>query len=201
MDLDRAAAVDWTGLWRPVQPPLETVVRAVLAYAFIHVSFRLVGRKELGRHSTYEIVLVLFVTVAMRTTIVGNDVSLTTAFVGFSTLLLVDLLVARLVRTSPSAARVIDGPVRELVRDGRVDEAELNKARLSREQLLAELRVQGHEHLGEIHRAYFERSGRISFVLRRALPRVRRRSNVRRRRVERSRAARVRALRRRTGGP
>lgn len=160
-------AIDWTRTWRPEHHPLETVVRAAVAYAFVHVAFRVVGRKELGRHSTYEIVLLLFVSVAMRQTIVGNDQSVTTGLIGMTTLLAIDAFIAWIVRTSPRAARVIDGPVRELVRDGRQDEEAMKKARVTREQLLATLRDHGREHLDEVRRAYFERSGRISVIFRR----------------------------------
>lgn len=170
-------AIDWGRLWQPEHHPLETVLRAAVAYVFVHVSFRAVGRKELGRHSTYEIVLLLFVSVAMRQTIVGNDASLTTGLIGMGTLLLVDALVAWIVRKSPRAARIIDGPVRELVRDGRPDEAAMRRARVTREQLLATLREHGRERLDGVRRAYLERSGRISVIFRRrrAAPGPRRR--------------------------
>ena len=76
--------IDWARMWRPERAPLETVVRAAFTYGLVVVAFRVVGRRELGRHSTYEIVLLLFVGLAMRQTIVGNDPSLTTAMIGLS---------------------------------------------------------------------------------------------------------------------
>jgi uncharacterized membrane protein YcaP (DUF421 family) len=161
------AAIDWARMWQPQHHPLETVVRAAVAYAFVHVSFRVVGRRELGRHSTYEIVLLLFVSVAMRQTIVGTDQSVTTGLLGMSTLLVIDALIAWTVRTSPRAARIIDGPVRELVRDGRPDEEAMRRARVSRDQLLATVRAHGRDRLDDVRRAYFERSGHISVILRR----------------------------------
>ncbi|APR80047.1 putative membrane protein [Minicystis rosea] len=167
-------ALDFARMWRPEHHPLETVMRAAVAYAFVHISFRVVGRKELGRNATYEIVLLLFVSVAMRQTIVGNDSSLTTGLIGFTTMVAIDALVAWIVRHSPRAAQIIDGPVREIVRDGRPDERAMKKARVTREQLGAALRDHGHEHIEEVHRACLERSGRISIVFRRP-PSVRRR--------------------------
>jgi uncharacterized membrane protein YcaP (DUF421 family) len=160
------AEIDWVGMWRPEQHPLETVVRGAVAYAYVHVAFRLVGRRELGRHSTYEIVLLLFVSVAMRTTVVGNDKSVTTGMLGFGTLLAIDAIVAWMVRRSPRVARFVDGPVRLLVQDGRLDEEGMRRARMTREQLLAELRRHGREHLDEVHHAYLERSGKVSVIFR-----------------------------------
>jgi uncharacterized membrane protein YcaP (DUF421 family) len=188
-------AIDWVRMWRPEHHPLETALRAAVAYLFVHVAFRMVGRKELGRHSTYEIVLLLFVSVAMRQTIVGKDESLTTGALGFATLLLIDTLVAWIVRLSPRAARLIDGPVRELARDGRLDQDAMKRARITREQLLAALRSHGRERLEDVRRAYLERSGRISVVFRRRLAADRaRRRGSRRERAAAERSPRSRAL-------
>ncbi len=158
-------AVDWTHMWLPARSPWETVIRAAVVYLFVHLTFRIAGRRELGQHSAYDIVLLFFVGVAMRQTIVGADASLTTAMIGWSTLLAVDRVISKLVSSSERAASFIEGPVRELVRNGQVKEEELRRAHVSREQLLAALRHHGRERLDEVHRACLERSGHISFIL------------------------------------
>ena len=157
-------AVDWARLWLPEQSPWETALRAVTVYAFVHVGFRLVGRRSLGQHSTYAIVLLFLISVSMREAIVAGDPSLTTAMIAFSTLLAVDAIVARLTMVSPAAARVVEGPVRELVRDGRPDEDEMRRAHVSREQLLAAVREHGRGSLADVRRAHLERTGRISVI-------------------------------------
>lgn len=66
------SASDWARMWRPEQSPWETALRAVVVHVFVHIAFRIAGRKELGGHAAYDIVVVLFVGVAMRQTIVGS---------------------------------------------------------------------------------------------------------------------------------
>jgi uncharacterized membrane protein YcaP (DUF421 family) len=157
-------AIDWARMWRPERSPWETALRAVIVYVFVHVAFRVGGRKELARHASYDIVLVLFVGVAMRQTIVGSDTSLTSAMIGLAALLVTDAGVTWLSRLSPAAARLIDGPVRVLVRDGQIDEEEMRRAHISRDQILAALRSRGRERLADVRRAYMERSGSISII-------------------------------------
>jgi uncharacterized membrane protein YcaP (DUF421 family) len=74
--------------------------------------------------------------------------------------------VARLVRISPRVADIIDGPVYVLIRDGQLDEREMRRARVSREQLLASVRGHGRGSLDDVHYAYLERSGHVSIVFR-----------------------------------
>jgi uncharacterized membrane protein YcaP (DUF421 family) len=157
-------AIDWAAMWRPERSPWETMIRAGIVYLFVHVAFRVVGRRELGQHTSYTIVLLFLVGVAMRQAIVGGDPSLTTAMIGFSTLLVIDALARWVSYVSPRAAIVVNGPVRELVRDGRANEREMRRAHVSRDHLLAALRGHGREDLADVHLASLERSGHISFV-------------------------------------
>ena len=156
--------VDWAGMWQPQRSPVETVLRGLVVYVFVHAAFRIVGRRELRQHTAYAIVLLFLVGVALRQTIVGSDPSLTTGMIGFGTLLAADALARWLTWASPRAALFINGPVRELVRDGQVNERDMRREHVSREQLLAALRHHGRERLDEVHLATLEPSGHISFV-------------------------------------
>jgi uncharacterized membrane protein YcaP (DUF421 family) len=156
--------IDWTRMWRPEQSPLETVLRATIVYVVVHTAFRVLGRRELRRHTMAATVLLFLVAVALREAIVTNDRTLTTAFLGFGTLLVVDRAASVASNASARMAEIIDGPVRELVRDGTVNERELSKAHITREHLLAAVRERGGEDLARVRRAYLERSGKISVV-------------------------------------
>jgi uncharacterized membrane protein YcaP (DUF421 family) len=158
------APIDWAHLWRPEQSPFETVLRSMLVYLMVHVGFRMVGRRELRRHSMPSIIVPFLIAVALRESIVRSDTSLTTAFLGFATLLALDRLAGLLSNASPVLARIIDGPVRDLVHDGNIDEAELRRAHVTREHLLAAVRERGGEDLSKVKRASLERSGKISVI-------------------------------------
>jgi uncharacterized membrane protein YcaP (DUF421 family) len=165
------APIDWAHMWLPVQSPLETILRSVIVYVVVHVSFRMLGRRELRRYSMASIVVLFLIAVALREAIVRDDVSLTTAFVGFGTLLVLDRVAGLLSNASPSLAHIIEGPVRELVRDGQVDQVELRRAHVTMEHLLAAVRERGCEDLSNVKRAYLERSGKITVVFEREGPR------------------------------
>lgn len=156
----------WSGLWVPTWPPWEVALRAALVYGFIQLLLRLGGRKELGRYSTPDIVLLFLITTASRQTIVGNDTSLTSAFVGLATLVALDRLIGALALKLPTLARVLVGPPRPLVKDGRVLDDELRQAHISRDELLSHLRGKGKDRLEEVKAAFLEPDGRITFLFR-----------------------------------
>jgi uncharacterized membrane protein YcaP (DUF421 family) len=158
---------DWTGLWQPVVPPWEIAFRATVVYAFVHLMLRLLGRRGLGRYSISDVVLLFLIAVAMRQTIVAEDRSLTSGMVALATLVTTDALLARLAHRSPTAARILEGPVRQIVRDGEIIADELRKSRLSLDDLHSRLRAHGHESLADVEKAFLERSGQVTFIFRR----------------------------------
>ncbi|MFI5290354.1 MAG: DUF421 domain-containing protein [Polyangia bacterium] len=163
--------MSWQELWVPTWSPGTVIFRAAVVYLFVQLVFRCVGRKELARYSTFDIAVLFLITVAVRQSIVGNDTSLTTAFLALTTIVVVDWALSYLSFRSPLAARILEGPIPKLVSDGRTDERALHRNRISREQLLAYLREHGHTSLDEVAEARLERNGHVSFVFRgRALP-------------------------------
>lgn len=153
-------------MWQPTWSPLEVALRAALVYLFVIAVFRVAGRKELGRLSTFDVALVFLVTVALRRTMTGDDTSLTNAFIALATLVGLDRGLSWLAWRSHRLADWLEGPARLLVEDGKLRPRELRRTRVSEDDLRAGLRQHGHEKLEDVRRAYLERDGKLSFVLR-----------------------------------
>jgi uncharacterized membrane protein YcaP (DUF421 family) len=157
---------DLARLWKPDIPPWEVALRAAIVYGFVQLVFRIAGRKELGRWGVPEVALLFLVTVATRKSIVADDESLTTAMVALATIVLLDRILSTLTARSRRVADAIEGPVRQLVRGGKIDREQMSRARLSEDELLARVRERGKERLEDVKDAFFERSGKITIVFR-----------------------------------
>ncbi|MCY1017325.1 DUF421 domain-containing protein [Pyxidicoccus sp. MSG2] len=160
------APFDWQGMWTPDLNTFEVVFRASAVYLFAQLVLRLAGRKELGRSSTFDIVLLLIISVCLRRSIVAEDDSLTSAFVAFGTLGAWDRFFSWLSMRSEKAAKVLTGKPVELVREGRVNEANLRRSLMSHDELLSRLREHGTESLREVRLAYLEPDGKVTFLMR-----------------------------------
>ncbi len=77
---------DWHRLWVPHLTPWEVALRATFVYFLAQLLFRVVGRKELSRYGTHDIILLLIVSTSVRQSIVGSDSSLTSAAVALRTI-------------------------------------------------------------------------------------------------------------------
>ncbi len=159
------APFDWQGIWTPDLNPFEVMFRATAVYLFAQLVLRLTGRKEFGRSSTYDIVVLLIISVCLRKSIVGDDDSLTTGFLALATLGAWDRFFSWLSMRSRTAAVVLTGRPVELVREGRVNEANLRKSLMSHDELLGRLREHGTESLRKVRLAYLEPDGKVTFLL------------------------------------
>lgn len=155
---------DWHGLWTPEMHPLEVIFRVSMVYLFAQLVLRLLGRKELGRYATFDLVLLFLLTVCLRRTLVGDDNSLTTGFLALATLGAWDWLFSWLSFRYRGAARMLEGSPRELVREGRLVHHNLRKTHISKRELLSQLRAKGKEDLGQVRAAYLEPNGQVTFL-------------------------------------
>ena len=159
------APFDWQGLWTPDLNPFEVMFRATAVYLFAQLVLRLAGRKEFARSSTFDIVLLLIISVCLRKSIVADDDSLSTAFLGLGTLAAWDRLFSWLAMRSHKAEALLSGRPVELVREGRINEANMRKSLMSKEELLSRLREHGTESLRKVRLAYLEPDGKVTFMM------------------------------------
>jgi uncharacterized membrane protein YcaP (DUF421 family) len=153
---------DFASLWRPELSPIEVVVRSALVYAFVQVLFRLAGRRSMARWGLPEVALLFVVGTALRKTLVGNDESVLSGFIALTTIVALDRIISAVVIRSSAAADTLEGPIVQLVHDGRLDRAAMLRSRISEDELLARVRARGHERLEEVKDAFLERSGEVT---------------------------------------
>ncbi|BBL81195.1 DUF421 domain-containing protein [Rubrobacter xylanophilus] len=147
---------------------MESVLRAVAIYLFLMVLFRITGRRSLAQMTPFDLVLLLIVSEATQQGLLGNDFSVTNAFVVILTLIGIDILLTFLTHRSRSLDRWVSDVPLVLIEDGRVIDDRLRKARVSVDDILEQARMtRGLERMEQIGYAVLERSGGISIIPRR----------------------------------
>jgi uncharacterized membrane protein YcaP (DUF421 family) len=88
---------------------MESVLRALAIYAMLLVVFRLVGKRALAQITTFDFVLVLVIAEATQQGLLGNDYSLTNAFLVIVTLVAADVWLSVLKQRVPAVEPWLDG--------------------------------------------------------------------------------------------
>jgi uncharacterized membrane protein YcaP (DUF421 family) len=144
---------------------MDAIVRAAVTYVFLVVLFRVTGRRTLAQITTFDFVLLLIVSEATQQGLLGNDFSITNAFLVILTLIGLDLLAGGLSRRWRPLDRWLNGLPLVLVEDGQLIDDRARKTGFQEDEILEQARAnQGIERMEQIKYAILERNGSISVI-------------------------------------
>jgi uncharacterized membrane protein YcaP (DUF421 family) len=140
------------------------VLRTLAVYGAILVGLRLMGKREIGQMTVFDLVVILLIANAVQNAMVGADVSLQGGILAATVLLVVNRVVARLSVRTGRFGRLIEGTPTVLVQDGKFVEPHLRREGVDREELEMAAREHGIESISQIKLAVLEVDGSISIV-------------------------------------
>jgi uncharacterized membrane protein YcaP (DUF421 family) len=144
---------------------MDAVLRSAAIYFVLLLLLRLTGKRSLGQMTTFDFVLLLIIAEATQQGLLGNDFSLTNAFLVILTLVGIDTGLSLLERRSQRVDKLVNGVPLVIVEDGQPLEERMNKARVTADDILEMAREQqGLERMEQIKYAVLERSGGISVI-------------------------------------
>lgn len=144
--------------WRPA---LYAAVKALALFLTAAAAFRLTLRRTIAEFTPFDWITGVAVGAIVGRTATAAGTSWLTGAAALLTLIAAHDVVARL-RFIPWVRRVVDPPVRVLIRDGQLDERNLLRCRLTHEDIHAILRQHGYRTPGEVRLALFETKGVVS---------------------------------------
>ncbi|WP_337847990.1 DUF421 domain-containing protein [Sphingomonas sp.] len=145
---------------------MDIVIRASVMFAILFGLLRLMGKRELGQMTPFELVMLVVLGDLIQQGITHNDFSLTGATLAIATFAFWASVLGWVSYRWLRAERAIEGEPRVLIRDGALIEANLKRDRLTRREVESEMRLAGIAHVRDVAWAILEPEGRISFIRR-----------------------------------
>jgi uncharacterized membrane protein YcaP (DUF421 family) len=147
---------------------MDLVIRGLAVYLFLLVIFRISGKRSLRNATTFDFVLLLIVAETTQQALVGEDASVTGAFLLIVVLVGTDVLLSLVKRWLPRVDRLLEGQAIVILRDGVPLKRRMHIERVDDDDILSAAREsRGLERLSDIARAVLEKNGAISIVPRR----------------------------------
>ncbi|MCL4524041.1 MAG: DUF421 domain-containing protein [Acidobacteria bacterium] len=150
--------------WLPDISIAEKIIRALVVYVFLLAVFRLIGKRQVGQMTPFDLIVLLIISNVLQNAMIGPDNSVIGGLIGATTILAANWMVSRMAYSSHRTERIIEGVPTLLVHHGRVIEANLRRENFSHEDLLSSLRSQGFFDITEVRAAILEPSGRLSVM-------------------------------------
>jgi len=145
-------------------PLAEKILRPIIVYAFLVISLRLSGKRELVQLNPFDLVVLLTLSNTVQNAIIGDDNSVSGGIIGATSLLLVNYAVVRFLYGHKRLDQLVEGRADVLIDNGMVSVERLKKELISQSQLEAAARKQGFESLDEVHKCVLEPGGNLTFV-------------------------------------
>lgn len=144
---------------------MDAVLRAAAVYVFVLVVMRIAGRRTLSQMTPFDFVLLLIIGEATQQALLGDDFSMTNAFIVIATLVTADIGLSLVKGGVPFVGKILDGVPTLLVENGVPLRQRMRKARVDEYDILQAARQsQGLERMEQIKYAVLEISGSISIV-------------------------------------
>jgi uncharacterized membrane protein YcaP (DUF421 family) len=144
---------------------MDAVLRGLSVYMFLLIIFRISGKRSLGQVTSFDFVLLLIIAETTQQALLGDDYSVTNAFLLIGTLVGIDIGLSLLKQRSAKLDQLLEGAPLVIVEEGKPLKDRMDKARVDEEDILHAAReLQGLERIEQIKYAVLERNGDITVV-------------------------------------
>ena len=146
---------------------MEIIIRATVIFGILWLITRVVGKRELGQLSAFELLLLVTMGDLVQQGVTQEDYSVTGAVLAVGTFALLSVLLSYVSWRFPRTRPALEGQPAVVVRDGRMQGDVMRLERLPDTDLMEAARQQGIRDLSEVDLAVLENDGSVSFFRRR----------------------------------
>jgi uncharacterized membrane protein YcaP (DUF421 family) len=154
----------WKDMFVLGLPLVEKILRPIVVYAFLVISLRLSGKRELVQLNPFDLVVLLTLSNTVQNAIIGDDNSVSGGLIGATSLLAVNYLVVRFLYGHRKLDQLVEGKADVLIDNGKVRTEHLKRELITMQQLSAAARKQGFDELSEVQQCVLEPGGTLTFI-------------------------------------
>lgn len=146
---------------------IEKIVRPLIVYFFLLITFRIAGKRELGQMTPFDLIVLLTISNVLQNAMIGPDNSLTGGLIGGLALFCANGLIGRLTLYFPKLARLFEGRPTVLIEEGRILTKNLRREVMTRSELERAIRkhdLDPETDLPLIKRALLEQDGTVTII-------------------------------------
>jgi uncharacterized membrane protein YcaP (DUF421 family) len=143
---------------------VRIILSTVAVYLFLIIAIRLFGKKELAQLSVFDLVFILLISNVVQNAMTGPDTTLSGGLTGAAALFMVNYILKYLEFRFPFFSKAIQGEAVMLIFKGKVNRVNLDKVKITMEELIEAIREHGVTTIEEVDLAVFEVDGNISVL-------------------------------------
>lgn len=139
-----------------------TIIRTIIIFILLNIALRLTGKRQIGELEISELITTFLLSELAATPITDSDVPLTHAIIPIFLITTLEVMITFTTSRNIKIKEFLDGCPSVLIRNGVINQSELQRVRMSCEDLLGQLRQNGIGDPADVKYALLEEDGKFS---------------------------------------
>ena len=140
----------------------KVVIRTLFFYFFITISYRLMGKREVGQLGVIDLIVSILIAELVAISIENHSEPIYLTIVPIVVLVLLEILLAYISIKSRSLRIILEGKPSLIISNGKIHYHEMVKQRYTLDDLLISLRQKEIRDITEVEFAFLEPNGKLS---------------------------------------
>ena len=143
---------------------LVVFIRSIILYIAVLISLRVMGKSEIAEMNCFDLVITLLIAEVASTPMENNDIPMIYGIAALTGLVFMQTLISILGIKTRLVSRIVSGKPSILINKGKIDYNILKKEKITIDELLEQLRIQGYFNIKYVQYAILETDGGLSVV-------------------------------------
>lgn len=140
------------------------LIRTVLLYLIAFFVIRIMGKSELSKMSPFQLIIIFMIAELASIPIESPDTSIITGITAIFTLMFLQVLISFISLKNEKFKNFFSGKPSVLINKGQINYKELNKLRITINDLMEQLRIGSASSISEVEYAIMETNGELSII-------------------------------------
>ena len=143
---------------------VSILIRTIIIYIILSITLRIMGKRQISELEVSELVSTLLISEIASVTIDDPDIPLLNAIIPILFIFATEIILSTIKNKSEKLKRSIEGRPVYIIYKGRLLQSALSENRISINELLSEMRIQGIGDISEVNYAILEQNGSLSIL-------------------------------------
>lgn len=139
-------------------------IRAVIIYITVIIALRIMGKRQIGEMTPHELVITILVSQVAIIPLQDNAMPLANMVIPILIFVSFEIIVSAVSMKSIGFRNIIQGKPIFVIRNGKLDEKQLKRLRITIDDLMDAVREKGYFDISEIQDAVVETNGNVSVL-------------------------------------
>lgn len=138
------------------------IFKTILLYFFIVISYRIMGKKEIGKLSIIDLIVSILIAELAAISIEQYESSIFISIIPILCLVIIEVLFSYVGMKNPKFRKLVEGSPVVIIKNGKLNFEAMSKMRYSLDDLISQLREQSIKNIEEVNYAVLENNGKLS---------------------------------------